>query len=210
MIGGAGYTFPKEYLRAYPHATIDVAEIDPKMTQIARDFYRLHDDPRLAIYHEDGRTFLNRTESGKYDVILMDAFGSLFSVPYQLTTIEAVREFHRSLDGDGIVIFNLGSAIRGGSSSFLQAEFKTYSQVFDRVILFKVNLDYTDEQLQNLIIVACKSDCENAGANPDGEIGELLSRRFSSEFPLTLPPLTDDLAPVEYYNSVALGNYRRH
>ncbi|MEP7214098.1 MAG: fused MFS/spermidine synthase [Acidobacteriota bacterium] len=208
MIGGAGYTFPREYLRTYPNATIDVAEIDPKMTEIARRFYRLKDDPRLKIFHEDGRTFLNKTAGGKYDVILMDAFGSLFSVPYQLTTVEAVRQFHRSLDENGIVIFNLGSAIRGEGSKFLQAEFKTYQEVFGNVLLFKVNLDYTDDHLQNLMIVACKTVCEDAGSSPDAEIAELLTHRYRSEFPLTLPVLTDDLAPVEYYNSFAQNLYR--
>ena len=209
MIGGAGYTFPREYLQAYPHATIDVAEIDPQMTDIAKRFYRLEDDPRLTIYHEDGRTFLNRTPSGKYDVILMDAFGSLFTVPYQLTTVEAVRQFHRSLDDDGIVIFNLGSAIRGDGSMFLQAEFKTYQQVFDRVLLFKVHPEYADDQLQNLIVVACKSDCETARPPADDMIAGLLAHRYESQFPLGVPVLTDDLAPVEYYNSIALSSYRR-
>ena len=209
MIGGAGFTFPREYLRAYPDATMDVAEIDPKMTEIARRFFRLQDDQRLAIYHEDGRTFLNRSPSGKYDVILMDAFGSLFSVPYQLTTVEAVREFHRALDEEGIVIFNLGSAIRGEGSRFLQAEFRTYQEVFEQVQLFKVNLDYTDEHLQNLMIVACKRQCRSEETRADEYIANLLTHRYDRDLPLTLPVLTDDLAPVEYYNSFAQNLYRR-
>jgi len=209
MIGGAGFTFPREYLRAYPEATMDVAEIDPKMTEIARRFFRLQDDQRLAIYHEDGRTFLNRSPSGKYDVILMDAFGSLFSVPYQLTTVEAVREFHRALDEEGIVIFNLGSAIRGEGSRFLQAEFRTYQEVFEQVQLFKVNLDYTDEHLQNLMIVACKRQCRSEETRADEYIANLLTHRYDRDLPLPLPVLTDDLAPVEYYNSFAQNLYRR-
>ena len=51
---------PKEFLRKYNDATVDVVEIDPGMTAIARRFFRLRDDPRLNIIHEDGRTFLNR------------------------------------------------------------------------------------------------------------------------------------------------------
>jgi hypothetical protein len=140
----------------------------------------------------------------------MDAFGSLFSVPYQLTTVEAVRQLHRSLDENGIVIFNLGSAIRGQGSRFLQAEFKTYQDVFEHVLLFKVNLDYTDDHLQNLMIVACKSNCLANRSAPDDYIADLLTHRYDSEFPLTLPTLTDDLAPVEYYNSFAQNLYRRN
>ena len=65
MIGGAGYTFPQDYLRAYPYATIDVVEIDPQMTTIAREYFRLKDDPRLRTVNEDGRIFLNNAESRK-------------------------------------------------------------------------------------------------------------------------------------------------
>lgn len=227
MIGGAGYTFPQEYLRTYSNAEINVVEIDPQMTEIARRFFRLEDNPRLNIIHEDGRVFLNHAPAGSYDAVLMDAFGSLFSVPYQLTTVEAVREIHRVLKDDGVVIFNLGSAIRGPSSQFLQAELKTYQSVFPEVHLFKVNSTYTDEQLQNLIIVAHKGtrtflsaevgtgtlltaeDGSQTSLSADPYISDLLSRRYIEPFPLDTPILTDDLAPVEYYNSFAQNIYRR-
>ncbi|MGZ5438629.1 MAG: fused MFS/spermidine synthase, partial [Candidatus Aminicenantales bacterium] len=48
MIGGAGYSFPRDYLRTYPRATMDVVEIDPRMTEIAKEFFRLEDDPRAV------------------------------------------------------------------------------------------------------------------------------------------------------------------
>ena len=116
MIGGAGYSFPKDYLKTYKTAKMDVVEIDPQMTEIAKKYFRLAENPRLNIIHEDGRIFLNQSESNKYDAILMDAFGSLFSVPFQLTTIEAVEQINRALKPDGIVIFNLGGAIGGDRS----------------------------------------------------------------------------------------------
>ncbi|HXG85238.1 MAG TPA: fused MFS/spermidine synthase [Pyrinomonadaceae bacterium] len=208
MIGGAGYSFPREYLRRYEKAKIDVVEIDPQMTEIARKFFRLEDNPRLKIVHEDGRVFLNRVESKKYDAVLLDAFGSLFSVPFQLTTIEAVREIERALKDDGIVIFNLGGAIKGDASLFLQAEYKTYAAVFPHVHLFKINADYTDEQLQNLVIVALKE--KNSAPPPanDAEIANLLTHLYKREISLETNILTDDLAPVEYYNSFVQRIYR--
>lgn len=156
LIGGAGCSFAKEYLRRYEKATIDVVEIDARMTEIAREFFNVKENPRLKFVYEDGRVFLNRTIEDKYDAVFMDAFGSLLSVPFQLTTVEAVRRIDAALKDDGVVIFNLGGAIKGGASRFVQAELKTYQAVFPRVYLFKVNADYTDEQLQNLIIVAVK------------------------------------------------------
>ncbi len=207
IIGGAGYSYPKEYLRTYPQARLDVVEIDPQMTEIARRFFGLKDDPRMTIFHEDARMYINRAEAGQYDAVLMDAFGSLFSVPHHLTTIEAVRELSRILKDDGVVIFNLGSAITGPSSSFLQAELRTYKEVFPQVYLFKVRPDYTEERLQNIMIVALKNPAPPALTSEDPQIAGLLAHRYAADVPLTRNILTDDLAPVEYYNSIAQNIY---
>jgi spermidine synthase len=209
MIGGAGYTFPREFLRTYPHTTMDVVEIDPRMTGIARRFFRLTDDPRMSIVHQDGRVFLNQSESDRYDVVYMDAFSSLISVPHQLTTLEAARQISRVLKHDGVALFNLGSAIRGRGSLFLQAEFRTYKEVFPNVYLFKVNAGYADERLQNLIIVASKSPQPMAPQSADPQIADLLTHQYTADLPLGFPALTDDLAPVEYYTSFALNSYSR-
>jgi spermidine synthase len=211
MIGGAGYSFPQDYLRNYPHATIDVVEIDSAMTDIAREHFRLQENPRLRIFHDDGRVFLNRSESGVYDAVLMDAFGSLFSVPHHLTTVEAVRQIDRLLDPDGVVIFNMGSALTGESSRFLRAELATYRSVFPLVYVFKVNSDSTDERTQNVMIVACKTACSvgSQATTDDPEISRLLSHRYADDIPLDVPILTDDLSPVEYYNSFAQSQRRR-
>jgi len=218
MIGGAGYSFPKDYLRTYPLAEIDVVEIDPGMTQIARDHFRLKDDPRMRIFHQDGRMFINHAPSESYDAILMDAFGSLFSVPAHLTTIEAVQHFHRILKPDGVIIFNVGSSITGPASHFLQAELATYQAVFQDVQIFKVNPDHADERLQNLIIVASKPTNDpivnneprpitNEDPEVDQLINSLLTHRYNPKIHITKPILTDDLAPVEHYNSTAQNVY---
>ncbi|MCA1608906.1 MAG: hypothetical protein LC730_05545, partial [Acidobacteria bacterium] len=119
--------------------------------------------------------------------------------------VEAVRQIERALKDGGIVIFNLGSAIRGPGSGFLQAEFKTYQSVFPYVYLFKVRPELADDALQNLIVVACKANClEDARFPAAFEIPELLDRRYTPPLPLDKPILTDDLAPVEYYGSIGL------
>jgi spermidine synthase len=203
LIGGAGYSFPKDYLKTYPDKNIDVVEIDPQMTEIARKYFRLEDHPRLAIFHEDGRTFLNRAESGKYDAVLMDAFGSLFSVPFQLTTVEAVAEIARTLKDDGLVVFNVGGAVAGPSSRFLQAELATYRRIFPRVLLFKVRPERADTEVQNLIIVALKSENSAPLQTEDAEISRLLAAIEQNYEQIPAEILTDELAPVEYYNSFA-------
>ena len=210
MIGGAGFTFPKNYLQTYPNATIDVVEIDPQMDEIAREYFRLLPDDRMNIVNDDGRVFLNNAPSGSYDAVLMDAFGSLFSVPYQLTTVEAVRHIDRVLDPEGVVIFNLGAAVTGDRSQFLRSELATYHSIFPSVHVFKVHADRNDADVQNLIIVACKTVCMSGQTvSSDPEIQTLFANRYSQTIPLDLPILTDDLAPVEHYNSFAQNSYQR-
>lgn len=60
MIGGGGYSYPKDYLQKNDEARMDVVEIDPKITELAREYFYFRDNPRLNIYHQDGRIFLNR------------------------------------------------------------------------------------------------------------------------------------------------------
>jgi spermidine synthase/MFS family permease len=201
MIGGAAYSFPKDYLRLYPDKKIDVVEIDPQMTATARQYFNLPDDPNLQIFHADGRVFLNQNRQ-KYDVILIDAFGSVYSVPFQLTTIEAVREMERSLTADGIVIVNLISAFAGDGAKFLQAEMRTYKEIFPNVFLFKPRAEKPETMAQNAIIVATKTNKIGFESN-DATISALLKNRYEKPLDLSLPILTDDLAPVEYYNSLA-------
>ncbi len=47
LIGGAAYTYPRHYLDKYPEKTMDVVEIDSKMTKLAKEYFGLQDSPRL-------------------------------------------------------------------------------------------------------------------------------------------------------------------
>lgn len=201
IIGGAAYSFPKHYLKEYPNKQIDVVEIDPQMTELARKYFRLQDDPNLQIFHEDGRVFLNQNTK-KYDVILVDAFTSIYSVPFQLTTIEAVKQIEKSLTPDGVVIVNLISAFEGEGAKFLQAEMRTYKEVFPNVYTIKARTEKPANLAQNAIIVATKSN-NISFESSDETISTLLKNRYEMPIDLSLPILTDDLAPVEYYNSLA-------
>lgn len=197
LIGGAGYSWPKEYLRSYPGRKIDVVEIDPGMTQLARDYFRMKDDPSMKIYHEDGRTFLNSAPASKYDAVFVDAFNSLFTIPFHLTTVEAVTEIRRTLKPDGVAIVNIGGAIKGPRSDFMHAEVEVYRHVFRNVEVYKVRPERGADESQNLIIVASDGELDVAPRN------ETMARLLASKTEVvTLTPaeLTDDRAPVEYLN----------
>jgi spermidine synthase len=203
MLGGGGFSYPKYFIDKYPHASMDVVEIDPRVEQIARDYFRLRDDARLKVFHEDGRVFLNNAPTGTYDAVFIDAFGSLFTVPYQLTTREAVEQMSRVLNDNGVVIANIGASLSGEASHFLQAELATYRSVFPQVFVFKVRRERRDTDLQNLILVASRSNVPFEMTSSDTEVNELLTYLYDQPIEITEPVITDELAPVEYYNSRA-------
>ena len=198
MFGGAAYSYPKDFLRRHENATMDVVEIDPGMTAAAREYFYLPDDPRLNIFHEDARTFLNRS-AGHYDVIFGDAFNSRLSIPFQLTTKEAVEKIYGLLNEGGVAMINLVSAIEGEKGKFLRAELATYRAVFPRVFVFTVRpADPADAQ--NIILVALKSEEEPELTSDNHEYAKYLARLWTGEIAADMPVLTDDYAPVDYYN----------
>ena len=197
MIGGCGYSYPKDFLKKFPNATMDVVEIDPGMTEIARKHFRLYDDARLRIFHDDARTYLNRT-ANKYDVIYSDAFNSFNSVPYQLATSEAVERMYGALNDDGLVMQNIISAINGKKGEFLRAEIATYKKFFPQVYVFRVRVEDSRES-QNVILVALKNRKRPAFVSADRELNEYLGFLWKENIPLDMPVITDDHAPVEYY-----------
>lgn len=198
MLGGAGYSYPKDFLHKYPEATIDVVEIDPKVTELAKKYFRLEESPRLTIYHEDGRVFLNKTPE-KYDVIFGDAFSSQHSLPYQLTTKEAVQKKYNILNDDGMVILNIISAIEGEKGKFLRAEYATYKSLFPQVYLFPVAYLGNSNMVQNIILVALKSEKDQTFNDSDPKLNEYLQHLWKKTVDADVPILTDNFAPVDYY-----------
>jgi len=204
MIGGSGYAFPKDYLKKYPGAKIDVVEIDPGLTALAKTYFDLKDNPNLRVYHEDGRTFLNRN-TNKYDAVFMDAYKSILTIPFQLTTHEAVKEIYNALNENGAVFANIISALEDGKDEFLLAEIATYRSVFPHVIIFAVQYPHPDEKqktyFQNIMLVGLKSDKIPDFQSDDSTLQAYLTHRIDISVPENIKVLTDEYAPVEYLSS---------
>ena len=192
MIGGAAYTYPTHYLDKYQDKTIDVSEIDEKMTELAIEQFNLDiNNERLNVYHQDGRSFLNTTKN-KYDVILIDAFKGE-NAPFELTTYEAMKNARNILNDNGMVITNIISSVTGEDSDFIKYEYSTYKKVFDDVKVFKVK-DAKDNITQNLILIGFKGD-KNIDDNKYEEYKDLLDMElvdFSSDKGIS----TDNYAPI--------------
>lgn len=192
LIGGAAYTYPIHYLQKYNDKTIDVVEIDDKMTQIAVEQFGLNiNDRRLKTYSQDGRSYLNYSKN-KYDTILIDAFKGT-NAPFELTTYEALTNAKSMLNENGVVITNIISALEGDNAKFIQYEYATYKAVFDDVRIFRVaDMDVND--IQNLILVGIKGDLKMDSSKSE-EYSQYLNMQIS-DFKTDKTIVTDDFAPI--------------
>ncbi len=203
ILGGAAFSYPKYYLEHYPEATIDVVEIDPELTRMAREHFRLKDDARMRIFHEDARTFLNRAEY-RYDVIFGDAYKSLYTVPWHLTTVEAAQKTCDMLNDGGCALLNIISSIEGDASTFLQAELATYREVFPHVFVFAVMDPNDREMVQSTVLVAVKSASVPVLNNADAELNSYLQGDVTGLIGNNYSVLTDEFAPVDFYTNKAI------
>ncbi len=206
-IGGGTYTVQRDFLSRHPKAVIDVVEIDPGITEAAREYFGLTDDSRMSIYHQDGRTFLNQC-AGSYDVVYLDAYGSHLTVPFHLTTYEALKRVKDILSDDGIAVANLVGAMNGPGSKFFRAEYHTYRELFPQVLVFPTK-PQTPNALQNLVLFALKSESAPELESDNPEMAAYLGKLWQEEIAVDLPVLKDDYAPVDYYALAALNNYKR-
>ena len=196
LLGGGGFTYVADYFRRNPNQALDVVELDPEFVDIAYRYFGLSSQPRLNIFAEDARVFLNQCRR-KYDIVYVDTFGSAVIVPHYMTTVETARLIYDALTPDGVALLNVLSAIDGERGQFFRAELATYRAVFPRVEVFKLN-DSADIP-GNVVLVAFKSAAEPRWSSGDPDMAARLSHRWTRPVALDKPVLTDDFAPVEVY-----------
>jgi len=177
-----------------------VVEIDPEVTNLAAQFFDMNiNDPRLSIFHEDGRTYINTTKE-KYDIIYLDVFRNFYAIPFQLTTQEAVQKLYAMLNPGGVVVFNTPTALRGNNGKFFQAELRTYQSIFKEVHVYAVTSPREEEIVQNIILIAFKSpERIRATPNLDPAINERLTHRWRGALDEDATILTDEYAPTDYF-----------
>ena len=197
LLGGGAYSYPKYFMKQHPDVSMDIVEIDPGLTDIAKKYFEFKPNDKLRIMHEDGRTFLNRLEE-TYDIIFIDVFASSPSLPFQLTTVEVVEHLHRSLVPDGLVLANIITGIEGKSGRFLRAEIATYKKFFPQIHLFAVEDPENGIRAQNVLLLAAKSETPLSMNSSKEHVAKMLSKRWQKDIATDMSILTDDYAPVEW------------
>ena len=190
---------------------MDVAEIDPDVVKVAKEYFGVVEDHRLRIHTVDGRLFLKRSDA-LYDLAILDAF-SYESIPFHLTTREFLRELSDRLTPRGVVAANIIGAVAGPKSRLFRSMIRTYQEVFPQVYVFPVGLfgGRGDAMLRNIIVIATKSEERLTEADLAARAEALFTsgkmshnvtpyvRSLLTQGVQTgdVPVLTDDYAPVD-------------
>lgn len=130
-VGGGGLTFPRYLAATRPGTRSLVSEIDSGVVHIDHSRLGLSTRSGIDVRVEDGRLGLRQLDDAGHDLVVGDAFGGV-SVPWHLTTVEAMADVRRVLDDDGLYVANL---IDHGGLAFARAEVATLDAVFEHVAL---------------------------------------------------------------------------
>jgi MFS family permease len=188
-LGAGTYTFAR-YIEANYSGKVFVAEIDPEVTQVARDYFGLRDSSRLEIEHQDARfAFRNLPSNERFDVVHGDVFNDL-SVPYHLATREFNDLVASHLEPDGFYIVTLVDGVR---YEFLRSYMRTMRLTFPYVRLMVLPHTWPLTGLRSTFVVV-------ASRRPPPVIpGRTLSQPQVDQFMRSghSITLTDDHAPVD-------------
>jgi spermidine synthase len=196
-VGGGGLTLPRYLAEVRPGTDSLVLEVDPGVLAMDRDQLQLETSDRLQVRVTDGRVGLADEAAGERDLVVGDAFGGL-SVPWQLTTREAVELVDRALADDGVYAINL---IDHPPLAFVRAELATLRAVFPHVALLARIPVLTGDDGGNVVAVASRSPIPAealAGRLTDRElVWQVAQGPELDRFVGDAPVLTDDFAPVD-------------
>lgn len=215
MLGGGGYSVPKWLLAGHGgldsgKLKVDVVELDPGMTKVARTYFALPDDPRLTVFHDDARRFVN-ANTDSYDLVFVDVFNSHYSVPFHVGTVEAAQAMRRAVAPGGALLMNVISAVEGPDGELFRAIYGAMKEAFVDVHVFAVSEPTKLNQVQNLMILALPEKNPNLQAILEGNqahlsapIQAMLAGRLRGPIAEDTAPLRDDFAPVERYAQALL------
>lgn len=209
MIGLGGGSTQRSYQHYYTNVTVETAEIDPVVIDVAKKYFTVAETPHLQIRNLDGRVFLRRS-TNRYDAIILDAYTTTrygSSLPPHLTTREFFRLASEHMTTNGVLAYNVIGQTQGWQQGIVAAIYRTLREVFPQVYLFPA------VSSRNVVLIATKSPGRFDAARVQREAADLvnagilklpaISDRLRSFVNLpppaaaTCPVLTDAYAPVE-------------
>jgi tetratricopeptide (TPR) repeat protein/MFS family permease len=206
VIGGGGYVYPRYVEAHWPGSRIDVAEIDPAVTEAAIQGFGLSRETTIRTINMDARNYVDdlfdKQSRGlgvqKYDFVYGDAVND-YAVPFQLVTKEFNDKIARLLTDDGVYMVNLIDIYDSGL--FLGGVLDTLEETYPHVYVMAMKLS---RQVRNTFVLAA--------AKKPLDVNRLISEYKAEKLELWIlndsemrqlkqksngMVLTDDYAPVE-------------
>lgn len=144
LVIGLGIGAIPKYLNArFPTLTVDVAEIDPEILDVARKYFYFKENEKMKVHINDGRTFIKRTKK-RYDIVVLDAYRN-GTIPFHLTTREFMAEIKKILKPGGVVVSNI---LSDTINQFHDSMIVTYQDAFEQLYIF------TGKESRNYVFVA--------------------------------------------------------
>jgi spermidine synthase len=106
FVGGGGFSLPRWLQATRPGSRSNVLEVDPQLIEFDRRHLGLRTSSTLRATSGDARLTMRREPSGSADFVVGDAFSG-YTIPWQLMTVEWLREVRRVLKPDGIYALNM-------------------------------------------------------------------------------------------------------
>jgi len=211
FLGGGAFTMPEAVADAFPHAQVDVVEIDPAVIEVGRKYFRVDEYPRARMnpVPDDARRFL-RSSPGRYDLIFGDAYHGEQCIPAHLVTREFFELVGDRLNDRGVYIMNIVGTVEGEEAILFRSVARTLAEVFEHQCVFSTRPDEPGA-VQNIFIVAASHDLavDSIRTGRDGD-RRLVDDLFRGYLPRSRYDLsggmvfTDDRNPVEYLVARAL------
>ena len=194
ILGMGSGTYASYCTRYFPGASVQGAEIDKKIADIATDYFGLPGSVTVAV--EDGRAYLAASEE-KFDVIMVDAYQDI-TIPFQLSSVEFFNEVQAHLKPNGVMVVNLNmtSAEDGSINEYLC---DTMASVFQHTVTAPVRGNTNTE-----VFCTNADDWEETflcsiAKLKDSDYADMMRTVYSKLTPYEGGSciLTDDKAPVE-------------
>jgi spermidine synthase len=189
VLGGAALSLPVAFQHRSPDLRITVVEIDPVVTELAGRYFAYGEAeyPNIDVVHEDARVFL-RAAGEQFDLLYLDVFDHLLTVPWTLVTEDALTDMSARLRPDGLFVANVLSPLTGPGAGFLEHFKATLDAVFGEVHIYLTDTEMDPVVTQNLIVMA--------SPRPEGTPPATWAQE--AQVAPGARVLTDDWAPVEY------------
>ena len=103
VLGAGGFTLSNESDFGNRFTYVD---IDPEIKKVAEEYF-LEEPIKGEFISSDARTFVKSQGNGAFDVVVVDLYTNLATIPWHLATREFYSEVKRSVNESGYVFFNV-------------------------------------------------------------------------------------------------------